>query len=62
VGADKAYDTKYSVTPAGELNVTPHVTKNDKRRRSNMDRGTMRQPVYTIILSLHWLVERDSDG
>jgi hypothetical protein len=29
VGADKAYDTKDFVATARELNVTPHVTKNE---------------------------------
>ena len=32
VGADKAYDTKDFVSTVRELNVTPHVTKNDKGR------------------------------
>src|SRR6202166_5118669 len=30
VGADKAYDTKDFLATARELNVTPHVTKNEK--------------------------------
>jgi hypothetical protein len=36
VGADKAYDTKDFVATARELNVTPHVTNNEK--------GTPQQP------------------
>ena len=32
VGADKAYDRKDFVSTVRELNVTPHVTKNDKGR------------------------------
>ena len=32
VGADKAYDTKDFVSTVRELNVTPHVTKNDNGR------------------------------
>jgi hypothetical protein len=36
VGADKAYDTKDFVSTVRELNVTPHVTKNDKGRTSNL--------------------------
>ncbi len=32
VGADKAYDSKDFVSTVRELNVTPHVTKNDKGR------------------------------
>ena len=38
VGADKAYDTKDFVRTVRELNVTPHVTRNDKGRSSNLDR------------------------
>src|ERR1700741_467591 len=58
VGADKAYDTKDFVSTVRELNVTPHVTKNDKGRRSNLDRRTTRQPGYAISLSRRWLVEK----
>jgi hypothetical protein len=41
-----------------ELNVTPHVTKNDKRRASKLDRRTTRRPGYAISLSRRWLVEK----
>lgn len=58
VGADKAYDTKDFVTATRALNVTAHVTKNEKRRRSNMDRRTTRHPGYAISLSRRWLVEK----
>jgi transposase len=58
VGADKAYDTKDFVATARELNVTPHVTKNEKGRRSNLDRRTTRQPGYAFSLSRRWLVEK----
>jgi transposase len=58
VGADKAYDTKDFVSTARELNVTPHITKNEKGRRSNLDRRTTRQPGYAISLSRRWLVEK----
>ena len=37
VGADKAYDTKDFVSTVRELNVTPHVTRNDKGRSSNLE-------------------------
>ncbi|MGH9600606.1 MAG: IS5 family transposase, partial [Terracidiphilus sp.] len=40
VGADKAYDSKDFGPTVRELNVTPHVTKNDKGRSSNLDRRT----------------------
>src|SRR6202051_949877 len=58
VGADKAYDTEDFVSTVRELNVTPHVTKNDKGRRSNLDRRTTRQPGYAVSLSRRWLVEK----
>jgi IS5 family transposase len=58
VGADKAYDTKDFVTAARALNVTAHVTKNEKGRRSNMDRRTTRHPGYALSLSRRWLVEK----
>jgi IS5 family transposase len=58
VGTDKAYDMKDFVRTARELNVTPHVTRNDKGRKSNLDRRTTRQPGYAVSLSRRWLVER----
>ena len=58
VGADKAYDTKDFVSTVRELNVTPHVTRNDKGRSSNLDRRTTRQPGYAVSLSRRWLVEK----
>jgi hypothetical protein len=42
VGADKAYDSKDFVATVRELNVTPHVTKNDNNHSSNLDRRTTR--------------------
>ena len=41
-----------------ELHVTPHVTKNDKGRSSNLDRRTTRQPGYAVSLSRRWLIEK----
>jgi hypothetical protein len=58
VGADKAYNAKDFVRTVRELNVTPHVTKNDKGRSSNLDRRTTRQSGYAISLSRRWLVEK----
>ncbi len=58
VGADKAYDAKDFVEAARKLNVTPHITKNEKGRRSNMDGRTTRHPGYAISLSCRWLVEK----
>ena len=58
LGADKAYDTEDFVRTVRELHVTPHVTKNDKGRSSNLDRRTTRQPGYAISLSRRWLIEK----
>ena len=58
VGADKAYDAKDFVHAAREMNVTVHVTTNDKKRRSNLDRSTTRHAGYAISLSRSWLVEK----
>jgi len=44
VGADKAYDTKDFIAATRALNVTAHVTRNEKGRRSNLDRRTTRHP------------------
>lgn len=58
VGADKAYDSEDFVRTVRELNVTPHVTKNDNGRNSNLDRRTTRHAGYAISLSRRWLVEK----
>ncbi len=58
LGADKAFDTKDFVKAARKLKVTVHVTKNDKKRRSNLDRRTTRHVGYAISLSRRWLVEK----
>jgi len=58
VGAAKAYDAKDFVSTVRELNVTPHITKNDKGRSSNLDRRTTRQPGYVVSLSRRWLIEK----
>jgi transposase len=58
VGADKAYDTEDFVRTVRELHVTPHVTKNDKSRSSNLDGRTTRQPGYAVSLSRRWLIEK----
>jgi transposase len=58
VGADKAYDTKDFIAATRKLKVTAHVTKNEKGRRSNLDRRTTRHPGYAVSLSRRWLVEK----
>ena len=47
VGADKAYDSKDFVSTVRELNVTPHVTKNDKAAAATWTaepRGSLAMP------------------
>jgi hypothetical protein len=58
VGPDKAYDMKDFVNTARKLNVTPHVTKNDKGKRRNLGQRTTRQFGYVISLSRRWLAEK----
>jgi transposase len=58
VGADKAYDTSDFVRAVRELKVTPHVTQNNKNRRSAIDGRTTRHAGYAISLSKRWLVEK----
>ena len=58
LGADKAFDSKDFVEAARKLDVTVHVTKNDKGRRSNLDRRTTRHVGYAISMSRRWLVEK----
>ncbi len=55
MGADKGYDTENFVATACELNVTVHVQKNEKGRRSRIDRRTTRHPGYARSLSRRWL-------
>lgn len=58
VGADKAYDTQDFIATARALRVTAHVQKNEKGRRSNLDRRTTRHGGYALSLSRRWLVEK----
>src|SRR6202521_5833019 len=58
VGADKAYDTQDFIAATRALNVTAHVTKNEKGRRSNLDRRPTRHPGNALSLSRRWLVEK----
>jgi IS5 family transposase len=58
LGADKAYDTADFVSTVRELGAVPHVTQNNKNRRSAIDKRTTRHPGYAISLSKRWLVEK----
>jgi transposase len=48
LAADKAYDTADFVAAMRRQGVTPHVTQNNKRRRSAIDGRTTRHAGYTI--------------
>jgi transposase len=48
VGGDKAYDTAEFVAAMRGLGATPHVTQNDKARRSAIDGRTTRHPGYQV--------------
>ena len=58
LGADKAYDVKDFVDTIRDIGVVPHVTQNNKNRRSAIDGRTTRHPGYAISLSKRWLVEK----
>lgn len=58
LGADKAYDTRDFVTTVRELKATPHVTQNNKNRRSAIDGRTTRHEGYKISPGKRWLVEK----
>jgi transposase len=48
VGGDKNYDTRDFVAEARDLNATPHVAQNNKRRKSAIDGRTTRHPGYKL--------------
>jgi transposase len=48
VGADKNYDTADFVAGCRKRGCTPHVSQNDKNRRSAIDARTTRHPGYRI--------------
>jgi transposase len=48
LGADKNYDTADSVKELRGMNVTPHVSQNNKNRRSAIDGRTTSHPGYAI--------------
>jgi transposase len=57
VGADKGYDTGDFVDTLRELNVTAHVAQNNRRRRSAIDRRTVRHPGYVVSQRMRKRVE-----
>ncbi len=62
VGADKAYDTRDFVRTVRELNVTPHVAKNDKGRASNLDRRPHASLAMPSVAAVAGSLKRASVG
>jgi len=58
VGADKAYDTRDFVRTVRAWGAVPHVSQNNKNRRSAIDQRTTRHPGYAISTRKRWLVEK----
>src|ERR1700739_3050544 len=58
VGADKGYDTRDFVKALREMNVRPHVSQNNKGRRSAIDARTTRHAGYAISQKKRPLIER----
>jgi transposase len=58
VGADKGYDTHDFVTALREMKVRPHVSQNNKGRRSAIDARTTRHEGYAISQKKRPLIER----
>jgi transposase len=57
VGADKAYDAADFVTDMRGLGATPHITQNDKGRRSAIDGRTTRHSGYQMSLRVRKRIE-----
>jgi transposase len=60
VGADKAYDTAAFVAQLREMNVTPHIARNEQsgRRKSNIDKRTTRHTGYNASIIRRRLIEQ----
>lgn len=60
VAADKAYDTAAFVARMREMNVTPHIARNEQpgRRKSHIDKRTTRHTGYDISLIRRRLIEQ----
>ncbi len=57
LGADKAYDTQDFVADCRSRHITPHVTQNQRGRRSAIDGRTTRHPGYAISQRIRKRVE-----
>ncbi len=58
LGADKGYDTAAFVAALRERGVTPHVSQNNRGRRSGIDGRTTRHAGYCISQALRPMIER----
>jgi hypothetical protein len=58
VAADKGYDSHEFVKTIRALNVRPHVTQNNRNRRSAIDARITRLPGYAISQRKRPLIER----
>ncbi len=57
LGTDKGYDTQDFVAEMRRLGVTPHVTQNNKKRRSAIDGRTTRHAGYAVSLRIRKRIE-----
>jgi len=57
LGTDKSYDTQDFVAEMRRLGVTPHVTQNNKKRRSAIDGRTTRHAGYAASLRIRKRIE-----
>ncbi len=57
LGADKGYDAADFVAEMRRQGVTPHVTQNNKRRRSAIDGRTTRHAGYTVSQRIRKRIE-----
>ena len=57
LGSDKSYDTQDFVAEMRRLGVTPHVTQNNKKRRSAIDGRTTRHAGYAVSLRIRKRIE-----
>lgn len=57
LGGDKGYDTRDFVRALRARQVTPHLAKNDSRRKSSIDGRTTNHPNYALSLKVRKRIE-----
>jgi IS5 family transposase len=57
LGADRGTDAEDFVNELRSMNVTPHVARNDTRRRSAIDGRTTRHPGYAVSQRIRKRIE-----